>query len=136
VIGPQGSLRVFAHKAPCDMRKSFNTLRGLVLATGRDVTTGDVLLFVGKSRKRAKVLWCDGTGLCLYSKRLEKGRFAQLWGDETLELTMAELHLFLEGSSLIGKIRVSPDQLCLKCLTKHVDHASISHAEAGADSRR
>jgi transposase len=28
-------------------------------------------------------MW-DGTGLCLYSKRLEKGRFAQLWGEDTL----------------------------------------------------
>lgn len=112
MIGPQGSLRVFAHKAPCDMRKSFNTLSGLVLATGRDVTTSDVFLFVGKSRKRAKVLWYDGTGLCLLAKRLDAGHFAALWRREEpgpeVELTSSELRLFLEGSELVGWRSLSP----------------------------
>ena len=42
----------------------------------RDIATGDLFVFVSKSRKRAKVLYFDGTGLCLFCKRLETGKFA------------------------------------------------------------
>ena len=48
----------------------------------RDPLSGDVFLFVSRDRVRAKVLHFDGTGLCLYAKRLERGRFAALWRDE------------------------------------------------------
>ncbi len=65
MIGPRGRVRVFGYPKPCDMRKSFNTLTGLVLGMGRDVTAGDVFAFVSRNRKRAKVLWHEGTGLCL-----------------------------------------------------------------------
>ncbi|WP_434348712.1 IS66 family insertion sequence element accessory protein TnpB [Myxococcus virescens] len=43
---------------------------------GGELLTGDVFLFVGQSRKRAKVLYFDGTGLVLVTKRLYRGRFA------------------------------------------------------------
>ena len=88
------------------MRKSFNTLSALVFELGHDVIAGDAFVFVGKTRKRAKVLWFDGTGLCLLHKRLEKGRFAKVWYQE--EVTESELVLFLEGSELIGHMRLSP----------------------------
>ncbi len=48
----------------------------------------------------AKVLLWDGTGLCLYQKRLERGPVASLWRrdeQETFEMTLSELALFLEG---------------------------------------
>jgi transposase len=95
------------------MRKSFDALCGLVTqALGRDFLSGDVFLFVGRDRKRAKALFWDGTGLCLYAKRLEKGRFAPLWqresGAQPLELTVSELALFLEGSELVGRAPLSP----------------------------
>ena len=76
--------------------------------------SGDVFLFVSKNRKRAKALLWDGTGLCLYAKRLEKGRFTALWSNDaalsngTLRMTMSELALFLEGSALAGKMALSP----------------------------
>jgi transposase len=97
---------VFAYQAPVDMRKSFNTLSGLVLSLGHEITAGDAFVFVGKRRRRAKVLWFDGTGLCLLAKRLEKGHFARVW--ERAELTTSELVLFLEGSALVGRIALSP----------------------------
>ena len=74
MIAPSTRTRVFAYGAPCDMRKSFNTLSGLVSAMGHDVAAGDVFLFVAKNRKRAKVLWYDATGLVLLAKRLDVGR--------------------------------------------------------------
>ena len=96
-----------------DMRKAFDALSALVSsAMGKDLLSGDVFLFVSKDRKRAKALLWDGTGLCLYAKRLEKGHFTALWGEahdgSTLEMTMSELALFLEGSTLAGKVPLSP----------------------------
>lgn len=137
MIGSTRSLRVFAYGKPADMRKGFDGLYGLVKGhLERNPLSGDLYLFVSGNRKRAKVLMWDGTGLCLYAKRLEKGRFAHLWGEDTLELTVAELQLFLEGSALVGKVRVSPAALCLKCLTKATEIATIARAKAGADPRR
>lgn len=92
------------------MRKSFNTLNGLVSAMGHDISVGDVFLFVSKNRKRAKVLWYDSTGLVLLAKRLDVGQFNAIWETITgdIELTLNELHLFLEGSKAVGRIPLSP----------------------------
>lgn len=134
MIGSTRNLRVLAYTKPADMRKGFDGLYGLVKEhLKRDPLSGDLYLFVSGNRRRAKVLMWDGTGLCLYAKRLEKGRFAQVWSEPPIELTQAELQLFLEGSSLVGKIRVSPAKLCLKCLTQAAENATISRAEIAAD---
>lgn len=139
MIGSTRSLRVFAYTLPTDMRKGFDGLYGMVANhLGRDPLSGEMFLFVARNRKRAKVLLWDGTGLCLYAKRLEKGKFAKLWAGEettTLELTMSELSLYLEGSRLVGKVAVSPQNLCIKCLTDHGMIETIEYAKAGADSR-
>jgi len=113
VIGSTRRLSVYAYGQPCDMSKSFDALSGLVTqALGRDFLSGDVFLFVGRDRKRAKALFWDGTGLCLYAKRLEKGCFAPLWrrasSEQPLVLTVSELALFLEGSELVGRAPLSP----------------------------
>ena len=112
MLGLSRKLRVFAYRAPCDMRKSFNTLAALVLEMGQDVVAGDAFLFIAKGRRRAKVLWFDGTGLCLLAKRLEKGRFAAAW--ENAELTSSELVLFLEGSDAVGRVKLSPSAFALE----------------------
>jgi transposase len=68
-------------------------------------------LFVNAPRKRAKVLLWDGTGLGLYAKRLEQGRFACLWRDaaaRVVRLTMSERQLFLAGRALVGRGALSP----------------------------
>ena len=74
-------------------------------------TSGDLYLFVSRDRLRAKVLWWDGTGLCIHAKRLEQGRFAALWGrlrEGQVELSAAELALFLEGCREVGRRPLSP----------------------------
>lgn len=106
MLGLSRRLRVFAYRSPVDMRKSFNTLSALVLELGQDVVAGDAFVFVGKCRRRSKVLWFDGTGLCLLAKRLERGRFAPVW--ERAELTSSELVLFLEGNDAVGRAPLSP----------------------------
>lgn len=109
-----GSVRVIAYAAPADMRKGFDTLCGLVRELGREPLSGDLYLFVSRDRLRAKVLHWDGTGACLYSKRLEQGRFACLWrpgAGARLELSSAELSLFLEGCKEVGKRQLSPPRI-------------------------
>jgi transposase len=99
------------------MRKGFNGLEALVRELGRDVLDGELFLFVNRTRKRAKVLCFDGTGLCLYTKRLDKGRFATLWREGErceLELSMAELSLFLDGCELIGRVSLKVERLTEK----------------------
>jgi transposase len=94
------------------MRKGFDGLTALV-AEGlhRDALSGDAFIFVSRDRVRAKVLHWDGTGLCIYAKRLERGRFARLWCDEPdapITLTVSELDLFLDGSTIVGRLALSP----------------------------
>jgi transposase len=106
MLGLSRKLRVFAWAEPVDMRKSFWTLSALVQTLGRDVADGDVFLFVGRGRRRAKALWFDGTGLVLLCKILEQGRFAPVWErakSGVAELSMSELMVFLEGCTIVGK---------------------------------
>jgi transposase len=115
MIGTLRGVSAHAYGEPCDMRKSFNTLQALVAgAMKRELATGDLFLFVSRDLRRARVLYFDGTGLCLWSKRLETGRFAAPWRgpmSRKLELTMAELGLFVEGSQALGRVELSPPLL-------------------------
>ncbi len=139
MIGASPSVRVFAYTEPVDMRKGFDGLFGLVKThLGREPLSGDLFVFVSRNRKRAKVLLWDGTGLCLYAKRLERGQFANLWSGPDkaeIELTLAELQLFMEGSQLVGKVPVSPRKLCLNCLTNQGFIERIQHVEGDRDPR-
>jgi transposase len=113
MIGSTRQVAVWAYGAPADLRKGFDGLSALVSeGLGQDPLSGDCYLFANRTRKRAKVLLWDGTGLCIYTKRLERGRFACLWRDATarvMRLTMSELQLFLEGSALVGRVALSPE---------------------------
>lgn len=112
MIGRGRKLRVFAYAGPVDLRKGFDGLSALVREElGSDPLCGDLFLFVARNRIRAKVLVWDGTGLCVYAKRLERGRFACLWereGSAAIELAPSELDLFLEGSQLVGRVALAP----------------------------
>jgi transposase len=95
------------------MRKAYDTLAALVEGPmQKSLLSGDVFVFIGRTRKRAKALYFDGTGLCLLSKRLETGHFAAPWtrpGEGPLPLTMSELALLLEGSEHALRVRLSPE---------------------------
>lgn len=118
MIGSSRVLRVWAYPGPIDLRKGFNGLVALVEQQMKhNALSGDCFLFVSRDRHSAKVLTWDGTGLCIYQKRLARGRFAALWEKEdsgTLKLTMTELSLFLEGAQLRGRLPLSPAQFSVE----------------------
>lgn len=113
IFGSLRHVRVFVYREPVDMRKSYDTLAALVEGPmHKSLLSGDIFAFIGRTRKRAKALYFDGTGLCLLSKRLSKGHFAAPWkrpGEGPLPLTMSELSLLLEGSELALRVRLSPE---------------------------
>jgi transposase len=112
VITLPRTVRVWAYGRPTDLRKGYNGLVGIVENQLRaDVMGGELYLFVNIRRTGCKVLLWDGTGLCIFMKKLERGRFADLWsaGDgKPVRLTSSELALFIEGCALVGKKMLSP----------------------------
>lgn len=111
ILGTSRTVRVFAYPEPVDLRKGYDGLYGMVkMGLGRDPLSGELLLFVNKRRGGCKVLVWDGTGLCIFQKRLEQGRFASLFRDDgnSVQLTASELALFIEGCELVGRRTLSP----------------------------
>jgi transposase len=112
MIGSLHGARIYAYCEPVDLRKHWEGLCALVRdELGSDPLSGALYLFTNKRRTLAKVLRFDGTGLCIYSKRIEKQRFVALWmvtDRKKLPLKKSELDLFLEGSHLIARFQVSP----------------------------
>jgi len=82
-----------------DMRRGFDGLAALVqLQLSEDPFSGQLFVFRGRRGDRVKILWWDGDGLCLFAKRLERGRFT--WPQATqgaVALTRAQLSMLLEG---------------------------------------
>ena len=81
------------------MRRGMYGLAALVeTALAEQVYGGDVFVFRGRRGDLVKVLWADRDGLCLFAKRLERGRF--IWPQTTtgtVHLTPAQLSMLLEG---------------------------------------
>lgn len=119
ILTPSRAVRVFAYPAAVDLRKGYDGLFGLVQSgLNADPMSGDLFLFVNESRKMCKVLLWDGTGLCIFQKRLERGCFAKLWRDDgqVVRLTQSELALFIEGCTLLDRRSLSPIAIERKAL--------------------
>jgi len=94
-----GSLRVLLALEPCDLRAGFNTLQALVAETLReDVKSGMLFVFTNRKRSRLKILYFDGTGLWLLTKRLERGTF--FW-PRAAEAAKTRMHLAPEAFALL-----------------------------------
>ena len=106
-------LRVWVYPAPCDLRNGFNGLSAMVThQLCRDVMGGDLFLFVNRRRTLCKMLFWDGSGLCILHKRLYEQKFPRLWKRDKnaasgIELTPNELGLFLEGCEVLEERRLS-----------------------------
>lgn len=101
------TVRVFLCHQPTDMRRSFDTLSGMVREfLGGDPLSGHFYVFRSRRGDRVKVLYFDRTGFCLWYKRLEEGTFTFPKGEgRSIEVGAAELGLLLEGIDLAGATR-------------------------------
>jgi transposase len=99
MIGPTGGVRVMVATRPVDFRKGAEGLAALVREEMKaDPFSGAVYVFRAKRADRVKLIFWDGTGVCLFAKRLEDGKFR--WPsvqDAVMRLSAAELSALLEG---------------------------------------
>ena len=99
MIGPSGNVRVMVATQPVDFRKGAEGLAALVRETMQaDPFSGAVYVFRAKRADRIKLIYWDGTGVCLFAKRLEDGKF--LWPnirDGVIRLSAAQFSALLEG---------------------------------------
>jgi transposase len=82
-----------------DMRRGFDGLAMLAQeVVKRSPYSGHLFVFRGKRADRIKILWWDGSGMCLFAKRLERGRFVwPVTQDGAVMLTTAQLSMLCEG---------------------------------------
>lgn len=99
MIGPSGAVRVMVATKPVDFRKGAEGLAALVRESmGADPFSGAVYVFRARRADRIKLVYFDGTGVCLLAKKLEDGKFC--WPaitDGVVRLTAAQLQALLEG---------------------------------------
>lgn len=99
MIGLPAGTRVWLAAGVTDMRRGFDGLAALVQEKlAGDPFSGHLFVFRGRRGDLVKLLWWDGNGLCLFAKRLERGRF--VWPQSeggTVHLSASQLSMLLEG---------------------------------------
>ncbi|MGE8106559.1 IS66 family insertion sequence element accessory protein TnpB [Allorhizobium sp. NPDC080224] len=118
---PGGSLsmipagvKVFLASHPIDFRKGPDSLLSLVRDAGSDPFNGSLYVFRAKRADRVKIVWWDGSGVCLYSKRLEKAQFC--WpriGHNRVQLNHAQLMALVDGMDWkrVRSVAVKPPEI-------------------------
>src|SRR5207248_2644051 len=99
MIGLPVGTRIWLAAGATDMRKGFDSLAVQAQTVlGKDPFSGHVFGFRGRRGDLVKLLWWDGDGLCLFAKRLERGRFIWPRAEQGVAvLTPAQLSMLLEG---------------------------------------
>ena len=98
-MGLPAGTQIWLAAGVTDLRRGFTGLSGMVQTKlEQDPFSGHVFLFRGRRGDLIKMLWWDGDGVCLFAKRLERGRF--IWPQATsgtVSLSRAQLSMLLEG---------------------------------------
>ena len=91
--------RIYLYRAPCDMRKSFDGLCGLIRSElGADPLSGSLFVFVNRRRNMVKLIYWDRDGFMILFKRLERGCFRLPDGaSSNARIDRLQLTLLLEG---------------------------------------
>ncbi len=104
MIGLPASVRVHLCTVPCDMRRSFDGLHGLVTNVMKlDALAGHLAVFSNRRRDRVKLFHWDRDGFAIWAKRLEEGTYAMPFGEgeeRRTEITAQELSALLSGIDL------------------------------------
>ena len=107
--GLPSGMRVWLAAGYTDMRKGFTGLSALVQnVLASNPLCGQIFVFRGRRGDLLKMLWWDGTGLCLMAKRLERGRFVWPGAQSgSVSLSAAQLSMLLEGIDWRHPIRTA-----------------------------
>jgi len=99
VIPVPSNTKVWLAAGVTDMRRGFNTLAAQAEKTlAQDPFSGHLIVFGGRRGDLLKIIWWEIQGACLFSKRLERGRFVWPAAKEgKINLTVAQLAMLLEG---------------------------------------
>ena len=115
MIGLPPKTQIWIAAGVTDLRRGFDGLSALVQTKlEQHPFSGHVFVFRGRRGDLIKLLWWDGDGLCLFAKRLERGRF--VWpqaAEGTLALTRAQLSMLLEGIDWRRPVRTTEPQLAI-----------------------
>ena len=99
MIGLPANTQIWIAAGVTDLRRGFTGLSALVQTRlEKSPMSGQVFIFRGRRGDLVKLIWFDGDGLCLFCKRLERGKF--IWPKATegvVSLTRAQLSMLLEG---------------------------------------
>ncbi len=114
IAAPSGA-QIWIAAGATDLRRGFTGLSAMVqTALEADPFSGHVFVFRGKRGDLIKLLWFDGDGLCLFAKKLERGRF--IWPQATsgtVSLTRAQLSMLLEGIDWRRPVRTATPQMAV-----------------------
>ncbi len=107
MISIPAGVRIYLACGATDMRRGFDGLAVMVQEVlAQNPHSGALFAFRGKRGDLIKLLWWDGQGLCLFAKRLEKGRFVwPISATGTVSMTTAQLAMLLEGIDWRAPIR-------------------------------
>ena len=113
MIGLPTGTQIWIAAGVTDLRRGFTGLSGQVQTVLKESPfSGHVFVFRGRRGDLINMLWWDGDGLCLFAKRLEKGRF--VWPkveNGTVGLTRAQLSMLLEGIDWRRPLRTHTPEL-------------------------
>lgn len=96
-------LRIFLYQDSVDMRAGFEKLLFYVRDQMKNnINQGHLYLFLGKNRRRIKMIFYDGTGLVLIAKRIERGRFmARIELGDIAEVNLQEFKQIFNGGAIV-----------------------------------
>lgn len=100
MIAVPSDAKIFLHRKPTDMRKSFDGLTGIVRSEfEREPSDGSLFLFINRRQDRVKILRWDKDGYELWYKRLEAGSFERIerGTGQAIQLDATELAMLLGG---------------------------------------
>jgi transposase len=111
---PNGT-QVWIAAGVTDLRRGFTGLSAVVQTILKeDPFSGHVFVFRGRRGDLIKVLWWDGDGLCLFAKRLEKGRFVWPKAESgSVALSRAQLSMLLEGIDWRRPVRTQRPEIAV-----------------------